>query len=61
MATNIVRRYAVDGFHWDYIRYPTTDSGFNPTAIARYNAEFGLTGQPSYFERRSSPIGGAGK
>ena len=21
MATNIVRRYAVDGFHWDYIRY----------------------------------------
>lgn len=47
MATNIVRRYDVDGFNWDYIRYPTTDSGFNPTAIARYNAEFGLTGQPS--------------
>ena len=47
MATNIVRRYAVDGFHWDYVRYPTTDSGYNPTAIARYNAEFGLTGQPS--------------
>jgi uncharacterized lipoprotein YddW (UPF0748 family) len=47
MATNIVRRYAVDGFHWDYIRYPTPDSGYNPTAIARYNAEFGLTGQPS--------------
>ena len=47
MATNIVRRYAVDGFHWDYIRYPTADSGYNPTAIARYNAEFGLTGQPS--------------
>ncbi len=47
MATNIVRRYDVDGFHWDYIRYPTTDSGYNPTAIARYNAEFGLTGQPT--------------
>ncbi len=47
MATNIVRRYDVDGFNWDYIRYPTTDSGYNPTAIARYNAEFGLTGQPS--------------
>ena len=47
MATNIVRRYDVDGFHWDYIRYPTTDSGYNPTAIARFNAEFGLTGQPS--------------
>ncbi|HOX57241.1 MAG TPA: family 10 glycosylhydrolase [Candidatus Paceibacterota bacterium] len=47
MATNIVRRYDVDGFHWDYVRYPTADSGYNPTAIARYNAEFGLTGQPS--------------
>jgi len=47
MATNIVRRYDVDGFNWDYIRYPTTDSGYNATAIARYNAEFGLTGQPS--------------
>jgi uncharacterized lipoprotein YddW (UPF0748 family) len=47
MATNIVRRYDVDGFHWDYIRYPTTDSGYNPTAIARYNTEFGTTGQPS--------------
>ncbi|MSU58533.1 MAG: hypothetical protein EXS35_10205 [Pedosphaera sp.] len=47
MATNIVRRYDVDGFHWDYIRYPEPDSGYNPTAIARYNAEFGLTGQPS--------------
>ncbi len=47
MATNIVRRYAVDGFHWDYVRYPAPDSGYNPTAIARYNAEFGLTGQPS--------------
>ena len=46
MATNIVRRYDVDGFNWDYIRYPTTDSGYNSTAIARYNAEFGLTGQP---------------
>lgn len=47
MATNIVRRYDVDGFHWDYIRYPQQDSGYNPTAIARYNAEFGLTGQPA--------------
>jgi uncharacterized lipoprotein YddW (UPF0748 family) len=47
MATNIVRRYDVDGFHWDYIRYPQQDSGYNPTAVARYNAEFALTGMPS--------------
>ena len=47
MATNIVRRYNVDGFHWDYIRYPGQDAGYNPTALARYNAESGLSGAPS--------------
>ncbi len=47
MAKDIVSRYDIDGFHWDYIRYPQQDSGYNPVAIARYNAEFGLTGQPS--------------
>ncbi|MFN7140932.1 MAG: family 10 glycosylhydrolase, partial [Limisphaerales bacterium] len=47
MAKDIVSRYNINGFHWDYIRYPQQDSGYNPTAIARYNAEFGLTGQPS--------------
>ena len=47
MATDIVSRYNINGFHWDYIRYPQPDSGYNSTAIARYNAEFGLSGQPS--------------
>jgi len=47
MATDIVRRYAVDGFHWDYIRYPVQDSGFNATAVARYNAEYGAVGVPT--------------
>ena len=47
MAMDIVSRYDVDGFHWDYIRYPQQDAGYNPTALARYNAEFGLTGQPA--------------
>lgn len=47
MAVDIVSNYAIDGFHWDYIRYPQQDSGYNDTAVARYNAEFGLTGQPS--------------
>lgn len=46
MAVDIVTNYDIDGFHWDYIRYPAQDSGYNDTAIARYNAEFGLTGQP---------------
>ncbi len=47
MAKDIVSNYDVDGFHWDYIRYPQQDAGYNATAIARYNAEFGTTGIPS--------------
>lgn len=46
MAMDIVTRYDIDGLQWDYIRYPQQDSGYNDTAIARYNAEFGLTGLP---------------
>ncbi|MBA4149471.1 MAG: family 10 glycosylhydrolase [Verrucomicrobia bacterium] len=47
MAMDISSRYNIDGFHWDYIRYPQQDSGYNETAIARYNTEFGLSGNPS--------------
>ncbi|MBA4149357.1 MAG: family 10 glycosylhydrolase [Verrucomicrobia bacterium] len=47
MAKDIVSRYNIDGFHWDYVRYPAADSGYNDLAIARYNAEFGFTGQPT--------------
>lgn len=47
MAKDIVSRYDIDGLHWDYIRYPAQDSGYSDTAVARYNAEFGLTGLPS--------------
>jgi uncharacterized lipoprotein YddW (UPF0748 family) len=47
MATNIVSRYDLDGFHWDYIRYPNASSGYNDVAIARFNEEFGRTGLPS--------------
>ncbi len=47
VAKDVVSRYDVDGFHWDYIRYPQGDSGYNPTALSRYNAEFGTTGQPA--------------
>ncbi|MGI8904862.1 MAG: family 10 glycosylhydrolase [Candidatus Sumerlaeaceae bacterium] len=47
MAIDVVSRYSIDGFHWDYIRYPTTDAGYNDTALARYNSEFELSGKPS--------------
>lgn len=54
MARDIVSRYDIDGFHWDYCRYPTQDSGYNDTAIQRFNAEFGLTGLPRWDDPRFS-------
>lgn len=47
MALDIVGRYNVDGFSWDYIRYPEQDAGYNSVALSRYNTEFGLSGKPS--------------
>ena len=39
-AKDIVSRYDIDGLHWDYLRYPTQDSGYSPTALKRYQEEF---------------------
>ncbi|HRU51644.1 MAG TPA: family 10 glycosylhydrolase [Planctomycetota bacterium] len=47
VAMDIVKNYDIDGIHFDYIRLPQQDSGYNPTAIARYNKEFGTTGKPA--------------
>ncbi|MBP6964393.1 MAG: family 10 glycosylhydrolase [Armatimonadetes bacterium] len=44
---DIVQRYDIDGFMLDYIRYYNTAWGYNPTAVARFNAEYGRTGLPS--------------
>ncbi len=44
---DMVSRYDVDGLNLDYIRYPSTSWGYNPVAVARYNAEYGTTGNPS--------------
>jgi len=43
----IIQNYDIDGFCLDYIRYTGTNFGYNPTAVARYNAEYGLSGQPA--------------
>ncbi len=48
VAVDIVKRYDVDGLHWDYLRYPGRDSGYNPAAIRRYNQEFGSQGEPGF-------------
>ncbi len=37
----------IDGIHYDYIRFEANTEGYNPTSVARYNARYGLTGQPA--------------
>jgi len=51
---DIVRRYDVDGIHFDYIRYPETepslvrgsDVGYNPVSVARFQQATGRTDVP---------------
>ena len=53
--TNVVREYAVDGIHFDYIRYPETDTtlergaavGYNATSLARFRRATGRTDIPA--------------
>lgn len=37
----------IDGIHYDYIRFEANTEGFNPTSVARYNARYGLAGDPA--------------
>jgi uncharacterized lipoprotein YddW (UPF0748 family) len=53
VATSIVRSYNVDGINLDRIRYPDNNLGtnvpswgYNPTALARFQAETGRTDVP---------------
>jgi uncharacterized lipoprotein YddW (UPF0748 family) len=54
VAMDIISRYDVDGFHFDYIRYPEQLSsggnqpwGYNPVSVARFNKLKNRTGTPS--------------
>jgi uncharacterized lipoprotein YddW (UPF0748 family) len=47
VAMDLVSRYDLDGFHFDYVRYPGTDWGYNEVALARFNAQQGRVGQPA--------------
>jgi uncharacterized lipoprotein YddW (UPF0748 family) len=46
--------YDIDGINLDYIRYPEYegDWGYNPVSIARFNAFYGKSGQPSASDPR---------
>ena len=47
VAMDLVTNFDIDGIHFDYIRFTANNQGYNPTSVARYNARYGLTGQPS--------------
>ena len=47
VAMDLVNNFDIDGVHFDYIRFTANNQGYNPTSIARYNARYGTTGQPS--------------
>ncbi len=44
---DVATNFDVDGIHYDYIRFTGSTEGYNPTSVARYNARYGLTGQPA--------------
>jgi hypothetical protein len=52
---DVVRRYAVDGIHFDYIRYPETedrlprgaDVGYNAVSVARFQKAAGRSDVPA--------------
>ena len=47
VCMDLVNNYDIDGIHYDYIRFTGKTQGYNPTSIARYNARYGLSGQPA--------------
>jgi uncharacterized lipoprotein YddW (UPF0748 family) len=46
VAMELVSRYAIDGLHFDYIRYSGNAWGYNSAAVARFNSRFNRVGQP---------------
>jgi len=66
---NVVRNYAVDGIHFDYIRYPETEErlprgagvGYNAVSLARFRRATGRTdtpepGDPAWIEWRRTQV-----
>ncbi len=47
VAVEIVKKYDVDGIHYDYIRYPDPDWGYNQISVNRFNTLYGRSGTPS--------------
>jgi uncharacterized lipoprotein YddW (UPF0748 family) len=37
LVTEVASRYAIDGIHFDYIRYPYADAGYDPASLASFH------------------------
>ncbi len=46
VALDLVTRYAIDGLHFDYVRYAGREWGYHPVALERYRRTYGRTGTP---------------
>lgn len=46
VALDLVTRYAVDGLHFDYVRYAGREWGYHPMALERFRRIYGRTGTP---------------
>jgi uncharacterized lipoprotein YddW (UPF0748 family) len=44
---DVVNRYALDGIHYDYVRYSGNTWGYNPRAVSRFNALYNRSGTPT--------------
>lgn len=44
---DVAKKYPVDGLHFDYVRYPGRDWGYNPIAVARFQEEFNRRDVPT--------------
>lgn len=48
VAMDIITRYDVDGFHFDYVRFSGNMWGYHPVAVDRFNRRFNRTGKPAH-------------
>jgi len=46
-AVSLVKNYAVDGIHLDFIRYGGIQWGYNPTSLARFKARYNRNDTPA--------------
>ncbi|HEY5915735.1 MAG TPA: family 10 glycosylhydrolase, partial [Verrucomicrobiae bacterium] len=46
IAISLVTNYDLDGINFDYVRYAGNTWGYNPTAVSRFHARYGGSGNP---------------